>query len=274
MEAPHIVACITSNTNHSPIFLWTNHSVQHRQPFHSLIHLLGSLVSYEYLVNEVLVINVPFCPEDAERMHGGARGDSARCTPFFPSSLYGKKLTSLLMLVLLCVLNACTGFRFCVLFHTFLRFAFSLLTPRGHRMMSWVLCVHGNFIWHALSLCKLQSVASHLLPKGSVKVPHNRPQRSHTGYFRKHVRARGSVYCWSIQTVIKIPAKPVNIKNLLCCLIAPAEYSATKWVAWIVQPIHSRISSNGHWWPTLTATFRMVFLHPWMRLLLGLQGVH
>lgn len=63
---------------------------------------------------------MPFMLEDVKR--GG-------CTPVFSHSLsMGKQLTSLPMLVLLCVLKACTGRLVCVLFFTFLCFALTLHT--------------------------------------------------------------------------------------------------------------------------------------------------
>lgn len=63
---------------------------------------------------------MPFMLEDVKK--GG-------CTPVFSHSLsMGKQLTSLPMLVLLCVLKACTGRLVCVLFFTFLCFALTLHT--------------------------------------------------------------------------------------------------------------------------------------------------
>lgn len=96
----------------------------------------------------------------------------------------------------------------------------SLFTPLRrllvHRMMSWVPCVYGDWMWHALSLCRLrsqgrQSVWMHLpLPKGSVTAPHNRPC-FHTSYFRKHPRARGPITRQFGYGDIKITEKPGDI---------------------------------------------------------------
>lgn len=76
-------------------------------------------ISFDNVLCGLTVINVPFCHEYVEK---GAR---APCTPFLPSvPSMGKPLTSLTLLALLCVLKACICCRVCVLFHTFLSFAF------------------------------------------------------------------------------------------------------------------------------------------------------
>lgn len=80
-----------------------------------------SQVGFMDMHSGLIVINVPFFHEYVEK---GAR---APCTPVLPSlPSMGKPLTPLTLLAFLCVLKACICCRVCVLFHTFLSFAFTL----------------------------------------------------------------------------------------------------------------------------------------------------
>lgn len=160
---------------------------------------------------------MPFMLEDVKK--GG-------CTPVFSHSLsMGKQLTSLPMLVLLCVLKACTGRLVCVLFFTFLCFALTLHTASSAScaqddVMGTVCLRRLNvtcFIFVQATVTRKAVSVKHLpLSKGSVTAPHNRPC-FHTSYFRKHPRARGPITRQFGYGDIKITEKPGDIWSLLCC---------------------------------------------------------
>ena len=115
--------------------------------------------------------------------------------------------------------------------------------PRSlvHRMMSWPLCVHGNCLWHALSLCKLQSLGSRsgwthiLLPKGWVTALHNRPC-FHRRLFQEARESKRFIHSqvkfeWPLLT----SQLGLEISGVCCAVIARAAYSASKWVAGIIS---------------------------------------
>lgn len=113
----------------------------------------------------------------------------------------GKLLTSLPVLAFLSVLKACISCRDCVHIHTLLAFAFplphclALACARNDVMVAVCICQS-----HLTCFMFVQAIVTRegsrgtthiLLPKGSVEALHKRPF-FHAGYFRKHVRARGS----------------------------------------------------------------------------------